>query len=75
VWKLIATAMKGRSYWTRLPPERRKQIVDGAAQQVKTHGPTVARAVERRGTALARAFQDAVKNAREEAKGKPPPGD
>jgi hypothetical protein len=52
VWKLILVANRARRGWTRIPPERRRQIVETAGRQVRTHGPTVARRI---GTAVQKA--------------------
>ncbi len=46
-WKFVALALKAQRGWKRLPPEQRRQIIDGAAKQARKHGPFVAkRAVE-----------------------------
>lgn len=45
LWKLIFVANRARRGWKRIPPEQRRQIVQGAGRTVRTHGPTVARRV------------------------------
>jgi hypothetical protein len=47
--KLIFVANKARRGWKRIPPERRRQIVENAGRTVRTHGPSAARRV---GTAV-----------------------
>ncbi len=43
IWKLLATVRKARRTWQRLPPEKRKQLVESAGRQAKTYGPIVAK--------------------------------
>jgi hypothetical protein len=71
LWKLVGTAMKARRTIKRIPPERRREIAQTAADQVRTHGPTVAKAVGNRFSLLGKALAEAAKNARDEAR-KPP---
>jgi hypothetical protein len=44
-WKLLLTAAKLKRGWSRIPPERRKQLVEDAGKTVRKHGPVVARRV------------------------------
>jgi hypothetical protein len=47
--KLLFVAMKVRRGWKRIPPERRRRLLENAQRSVRTHGPVVARRV---GTAV-----------------------
>ena len=49
VWKLVLVVMKARRGWKRIPPERRRKLIEGAGEQVRTHGPVVAKRI---GTSL-----------------------
>lgn len=42
-WKFLALAYKAQRGWKRIPPERRRQIVEQAAKQARKHGPVVAK--------------------------------
>jgi hypothetical protein len=44
--------MKARRGWKRIPPERRRKLIEGAGEQVRTHGPVVAKRI---GTSLKQA--------------------
>jgi hypothetical protein len=44
-WKLLLTAAKLRRGWSRIPPERRKQLIEGTGKTVRKHGPVVARRI------------------------------
>jgi hypothetical protein len=44
-WKLLLTAAKLKRGWSRIPPERRKKLVDDAGKTVRKHGPVVARRI------------------------------
>lgn len=39
----IAAAMKAKRAWSRLPPEQRAKILEGAKTTVRTQGPVVAK--------------------------------
>jgi hypothetical protein len=41
--------MKARRGWKRIPPERRRKLIEGAGKQVRTRGPVVAKRI---GTSL-----------------------
>jgi acyl-CoA reductase-like NAD-dependent aldehyde dehydrogenase len=43
----IVTVKLARSTWSRLPPEQRAKLLEGAKTTVRTHGPLVARHVGR----------------------------
>ena len=47
VWKLVATARKARGTWRRLPPEKRRKLVEDAGRQARTYGPVVARRIRK----------------------------
>jgi hypothetical protein len=49
VWKLVLVVMKARRGWKRIPPERRRRLIEGAGKQVRTRGPVVAKRI---GTSL-----------------------
>ncbi|HXV32378.1 MAG TPA: hypothetical protein VD769_00090 [Gaiellaceae bacterium] len=55
--KIVFLAMKAQQGWKRIPPEKRRQILDTAQNQAKRHGPTVARAVRSQGPTVARAVK------------------
>ena len=43
-WKLaVATAMKAKRAWERIPPEQRDRLLAGAKTTVRTHGPVMAK--------------------------------
>jgi acyl-CoA reductase-like NAD-dependent aldehyde dehydrogenase len=42
-WKFVALALKAQRGWKRIPPEQRRQIIEGAAKQARKHGPIVAK--------------------------------
>jgi hypothetical protein len=44
-WKLLFIVMKARRGWKRIPPERRRKLMENAGKQVRTHGPVVARRI------------------------------
>lgn len=44
-WKLLFVVMKARRGWKRIPPERRRKLIEGAGKQVRTHGPVVAKRI------------------------------
>jgi hypothetical protein len=44
-WKLLALAYKARRGWTRIPPEQRKKMVDGAEKKARKHGPVIAKRI------------------------------
>lgn len=43
--KLLLVGMKLQRSWKRIPPERRRKLVQGAGKQVRTHGPVAAKRV------------------------------
>jgi acyl-CoA reductase-like NAD-dependent aldehyde dehydrogenase len=48
-WKLIMVAAKARRGWKRIPPERRRQLVQSAGETARKHGPVIAKRI---GTAV-----------------------
>ncbi len=44
-WKLLFIVMKARRGWKRIPPERRRKLMENAGKQVRTHGPVVAKRI------------------------------
>jgi hypothetical protein len=44
-WKLLFVVMKARRGWKRIPPERRRKLIEGAGKQVRTRGPVVAKRI------------------------------
>jgi acyl-CoA reductase-like NAD-dependent aldehyde dehydrogenase len=62
----IALALKAKRTWDRVPPEQRQKLVEGAATQVKKHGPTVAKAVagtaKTRGPLIAKKLADTARD-------------
>jgi hypothetical protein len=46
-WKLIAAAMKAKKTLARIPPEKRRELVDTASRQVRTYGPVIARRIRK----------------------------
>jgi acyl-CoA reductase-like NAD-dependent aldehyde dehydrogenase len=57
-FKILLVAMKAQQGWKRIPPERRRAILEVAQSSAKKHGPTVARAVRDQGPTVARAVKD-----------------
>ena len=43
--KLLLVAVKARRGWKRIPPERRRKLMQSAQKTVRKHGPVVARRV------------------------------
>jgi acyl-CoA reductase-like NAD-dependent aldehyde dehydrogenase len=79
----FVAALKAKRTWDRIPPEQRRQLFENAKTQASKHGPTVTNAVKEqapavtnavksRATMIGQAFGEAVRNAREEARRKPP---
>ena len=56
--KIIFIAMKAQQGWKRIPPEKRRAILETAQSSARKHGPTVARAVKSNGPTVARAVKD-----------------
>ena len=56
--KILFVAMKAQQGWKRIPPEKRRAILETAQSSARKHGPTVARAVKSNGPTLARAVKD-----------------
>ena len=48
-WKLLALGYKAQRGWKRIPPERRRKMIEGAGKQARKHGPVVAKRI---GTAV-----------------------
>ena len=67
-WKLVTVVMKAKRTWSRLPPEQRKRLVEGAATTLKTKGPIVAKraadTARERGPVIAKRVADAIQKAR-----------
>ena len=56
--KILFVAMKAQQGWKRIPPEKRRAILETAQSSARKHGPTVARAVKSNGPTVARAVKD-----------------
>lgn len=63
-WKLLVVALKARQGWQRIPPAKRRALLEQAQQKAKEHGPTVARAVREQGPVVAKRVSEAVRSAR-----------
>ena len=46
-WKLVAAARKARGTWRRIPPEKRRKLVEDAGRQARAYGPVVARRIRK----------------------------
>ena len=57
-FKILLVAMKAQQGWKRIPPERRRAILEVAQSSAKKHGPTVARAVRDQGPTVAKAVRE-----------------
>jgi acyl-CoA reductase-like NAD-dependent aldehyde dehydrogenase len=57
-FKILLVAMKAQQGWKRIPPERRRAILEAAQSSAKKHGPTVARAVRDQGPTVAKAVRE-----------------
>jgi hypothetical protein len=53
-WKLLFLAMKVRRGWSRIPPQQRRQLLEGARAQVRKQGPVVAQRVREQGPVVAK---------------------
>ncbi len=60
-WKLALLAMKVQRTWRRLPPERRKQLLDAAQTTARKHGPVVAKTVRDQGPVVAKRVAERVR--------------
>jgi acyl-CoA reductase-like NAD-dependent aldehyde dehydrogenase len=56
--KILFVAMKAQQGWKRIPPEKRRAILETAQSSARKHGPTVARAVKEQGPTVARAVKE-----------------
>ncbi|MCC6222100.1 MAG: hypothetical protein IT201_01255 [Thermoleophilia bacterium] len=75
-WKLaVGAAVKAKRAWDRIPPEQRAKALESAKAQVRTHGPTVAKAAAAtaqkaagaaatHGPVIARRIADAIEKSR-----------
>jgi len=65
---MVAAAMKAKQAWDRVPPEKRRQLLDQATATLKTHGPAVAKKAAKtarvQGPAVARRLAEALEKAR-----------
>ena len=61
--KILFVAMKAQQGWKRIPPERRRAILQTAQSSAKKHGPTVARAVKDNGPTVAKQLGRALRSA------------
>ncbi len=80
-WKLaFVAAMKAKRTWDRIPADQKRQLLENAKTQATKHGPTVtnavkgqapavAEAVKSRAALVSKAAAEAVRNARDEARG------
>ena len=78
-WKVIAAAMKARKTWQRIPPDRRRQMLEQAGQQARKHGPVVAQKVKTQAPVVAAkvreqapAVAERLRKALDPARTKPP---
>ena len=46
-WKLLTLARKAQTTWKRIPPEKRKRVIETAGQQAKKYGPIVAKRIRK----------------------------
>ncbi|MGH3022365.1 MAG: hypothetical protein ACRDNI_01795 [Gaiellaceae bacterium] len=60
-WKLALLALKAQRTWKRLPPERRRQIMEAAQVTARKHGPVVAKAVREQGPVVAKRVAERVR--------------
>jgi delta 1-pyrroline-5-carboxylate dehydrogenase len=63
-FKVITVAMKARRGWNRIPPEKRRAILEAAGDSAKKHGPTVAKAVKEQGPTFAKSMAKAIRESR-----------
>ena len=56
--QIVFIAMKAQQGWKRIPPERRRAILETAQSSARKHGPTVARAVKTNGPTVGRAVKN-----------------
>ena len=61
--KILFVAMKAQQGWKRIPPEKRRAILQTAQSSAKKHGPTVARAVKDQGPTVAKQLGRALREA------------
>ena len=61
--KILFVAMKAQQGWKRIPPEKRRAILQTAQSSAKKHGPTVARAVKDNGPTVAKQLGRALREA------------
>lgn len=60
-WKIAVLALKAQRGWKRLPPERRRQLLDAAQTTARKHGPVVAKTVREQGPVVARRVAERVR--------------
>ena len=60
-WKVLLLAMKARQGWNRIPPERRRQILEAAQTTARKHGPVVAKTVREQGPVVAKRVAQRVR--------------
>lgn len=46
-WKLLTLARRAQSTWKRIPPEKRRQVIDTAGREAKKYGPIVAKRIRK----------------------------
>lgn len=63
-WKVLLLAAKARRGWKRIPPERRRQLVQTAQTTARKHGPVVAKTVREQGPVVARRVAERVRESR-----------
>ena len=62
--KILFVAMKAQQGWKRIPPEKRRAILETAQSSAKKHGPTVAKAVRDQGPSAAKQLGRALRAAK-----------
>ena len=63
-WKVMLLAMKARQGWKRIPPDRRRQILNAAQTTARKHGPVVAKTVREQGPVVAKRVAERVRESR-----------
>jgi acyl-CoA reductase-like NAD-dependent aldehyde dehydrogenase len=61
--KILFVAMKAQQGWKRIPPEKRRAILQTAQSSAKKHGPMVARTVKDQGPTVAKQLGRALREA------------
>jgi acyl-CoA reductase-like NAD-dependent aldehyde dehydrogenase len=61
--KILFVAMKAQQGWKKIPPEKRRAMLQAAQSSAKKHGPMVARTVKDQGPTVAKQLGKALRAA------------